>query len=218
MLVAGVDDAGRGAVIGPLVIAGVLLEKNSLYELTNLGVKDSKLLSPSRREQLADEIEKIAIQHHVIKLPPAEIDRVVETGKRLHKLNRLEAQTMGEVLTILKPEVAYVDASDVWADRFGAHVQESMPFTVQMISEHKADVKYPIVSAASILAKVARDQEISKLKEEYGAVGCGYATDQRTLEFLERLLRETHSYPGFVRKSWAPAKRVKRQVSQTRLL
>jgi len=220
MQVAGVDDAGRGSIIGPLVIAGVLLDDKDLPKLVGLGVKDSKLLSPRRREKLAAEIKELALKYHVTMLSPAEIDRVVETGKKLHKLNRLEAQTMAKVITVLKPDVAYVDASDVLADRFKQHIAENLSFEVQIISEHKADVRYPIVSAASILAKVERDKAISELQEKHGNIGCGYPTDPNTLKFLEVWIRKFGSYPDFVRRSWKPAKRLKTraETEQTRLV
>ncbi len=218
MFVAGVDDAGRGSTIGPLVIAGVLLDKKNLLKLTALGVKDSKRLSPSKRERLAEEIKKTALKYHVIGLSPAQIDEVVETGKKLHKLNWLEARTMANVISALKPDVAYVDASDVLADRFKTDIMENLEFKVQIVSEHKADVKYPIVSAASIIAKVERDQAISELRDTYGDFGCGYATDSKTLQFLENLIRELGSYPDFVRKSWKTAKRLKEKARQTKLV
>jgi len=220
MQIAGVDDAGRGSIVGPLVIAGVLLDEKDLHRLVDLGVKDSKLLSPHRREELATEIKKLALKYYVAMLSPAEIDRVVETGKKLHKLNRLEAQTMAKVITILKPDVAYVDASDVLADRFKQHILENLTFNVQIVSEHKADVNYPIVSAASIIAKVERDRAISELQEKYGNMGCGYPTDPNTLKFLEKWIRKFGSYPDFVRKSWKPAKRLKTKAEkdQTKLV
>jgi ribonuclease HII len=118
MFVAGVDDAGRGAVIGPLVIAGVLVKEEDLPKLKELGVKDSKLLSPHRRELLAVEIKRIAQKYHVIRLSPREIDVVVMSGRKLHKLNWLEAQTMAKVIEALKPDKVYVDASDVLEERF----------------------------------------------------------------------------------------------------
>jgi ribonuclease HII len=219
MQIAGVDDAGRGPIIGPLVIAGVLLDDKDLSRLVDSGVKDSKRLSPRRREELAAEIKKLALKYHVAMLSPTEIDIVVETGKKLHKLNRLEAQTMAKVITILKPDVAYVDASDVLADRFKQHVAENLTFKVQIISEHKADAKYPIVSAASIIAKVERDRALSALQEKYGNIGCGYATDPNTIKFLEKWIRKFGSYPDFVRKSWKPAKRLKMEAEaeQTKL-
>lgn len=207
MLVAGVDDAGRGCVIGPLVIAGVLMKEGDLPKLIQLGVKDSKLLLPSRREALAIEIKRLAERYAVMKLLPKEIDAVVEGGKKLHRLNRLEARTMAKVIESLKPDMAYVDASDVLEDRFKQHILESLPFKVEIISEHKADRSYPIVSAASIIAKVERDKEIAELAKKYGDFGSGYPTDPKTISFLKQCLENSDEYPDFVRKSWKPAKK-----------
>ena len=145
MIMAGVDEAGRGSVIGPLVLAGVSLEENDLPKLRNLGVKDSKLLSSQRRERLAIQIRDVALNCHVLFLSPTEIDIVVNSNRRLHKLNRLEAQAMARVITILKPNVVYVDAADVLADRFGEHIKENLSFKLKVVSEHKADLTYPIV-------------------------------------------------------------------------
>ena len=220
MLIAGVDDAGRGSVIGPLVIAGVLISEEDMPKLVELGVKDSKLLSPQRREKLAAEIKRIAKKYTVIKLSPKDVDAVVERGVKLHRLNRLEAQTMAKVIEALKPDIAYVDASDVLEERFKQHILECLPFKVEIVSEHKADRKYPVVSAASIIAKVERDSEIAELAEKYGDFGCGYPTDPKTISFLQKCLQKTGEYPDFVRKSWKPAKRVKseRDSLQKRLI
>ena len=219
MRIAGVDDAGRGPVIGPLVIAGVLIEKENLHRLVDLGVKDSKLLSPHKRERLAEEIKKTALQCHFIALSTSEIDKVVETGRKLRRLNHLEARTMAEVIAALKPDIAYVDASDVLAERFKQHILENLPFEVQIVSEHKADAKYPVVSAASIIAKVERDKAIRELRERYGDLGSGYITDPKTKEFLKSWIQKFGFYPEFVRKSWKPAKRLKTEAEakQTRL-
>lgn len=212
LLISGVDDAGRGSVIGPLAIAGVSFKEKDLPKLVDLGVKDSKLLSPQRRETLAHQIREIALSCHIVLLSPAEIDRVVETGRRLHRLNRLEAQAMAGVIEFLKPDVVYVDASDVLPYRFKDHIAENLTFSLKIISEHKADVKYPIVSAASILAKVERDRALSELQKKYGNTGCGYPTDSNTIKFLECWIRKFGSYPDFVRKSWKPAKRIMREA------
>ncbi|MCJ7613581.1 ribonuclease HII [Candidatus Bathyarchaeota archaeon] len=212
MLISGVDEAGRGPVIGPLIIAGVSIEETDLHKLVDLGVKDSKLLSPQRREKLAPQIKELAHNWHIISLSPAEIDRVVESKIKLHKLNRLEAQAMASVIAVLKPDVAYVDASDVLADRFGEHIAENLPFKLKIVSEHKADKKYPVVSAASILAKVERDKVISQLQKKHGNIGCGYPSDSNTIKFLETCIRKFGSYPDFVRKSWKTSKRVKSEA------
>ncbi len=220
MQVAGVDDAGRGAVIGPLVIAGVRLDEKDLHKLKEMGAKDSKLLSPHRREFLAIEIRKVVAKYVVLKLQPNEIDIVVRSGRKLHKLNYLEAQTMARVIEELKPDKVYVDASDVLEERFKQHILECLPFKVDIVSEHKADRNYVAVSAASIIAKVERDKEVSLLSEVYGDFGSGYPSDSRTMNFLEKLMKNTDEYPDFIRKSWKPAKKVKdgRGTHQSKLV
>jgi ribonuclease HII len=208
-MVGGVDEAGRGSVLGPLVVAGVSVDKKDLPKLVELGVKDSKLLSPQKREELVDHIREIALIHNVVFLTPAEIDAVVESKRKLHKLNRLEAKAMAKIITILKPDLVYVDASDVLADRFGEHILEELDFSTKIVSEHKADLNYPVVSAASIIAKVERDRVISQLKKRYGDLGCGYPSDSKTVKFLEDWATKFGEYPDFVRKSWKTAKRIK---------
>ena len=219
MLIAGVDDAGRGAIIGPLVIAGVLLEEKDLPKLVALRVKDSKLLSQKRREELSEAIRPLVLRYHVEKLWPAEIDKVVNSHIRLQKLNRLEAQTMAKVIEALRPDKAIVDASDVNEARYKEHILESLTHKPEIISEHKADRNYPIVSAASIIAKVERDRAIAELTQKYGELGCGYPTDPQTIAFLENWLKQHDEYPDFVRKSWKPAKKLKSDAAakQTRL-
>ena len=214
MLIAGVDDAGRGAVIGPLVIAGILVDEKGLKKIETLGVRDSKTIAPKRREYLAAEILKLVKDHHIVKLSPREIDHVVETGKKLHRLNRLEAKAMAQVISHLKPDIAYIDASDVLPERFSRHIIEELPFKVKIVSEHKADKNYPVVSAASIIAKVERDRAISDLRREYGEFGSGYASDGRTIKFLEEWMKTHKNYPDFVRRSWAPAKRIEAAYSK----
>ena len=212
MIVSGVDEAGRGSVIGPLVVAGVLFEEKDLAKLVDLGVRDSKLLSPKKRIELAIKIRKIALICHAVFLTPAEIDVVVESRRKLHKLNRLEAKAMAKIITILKPDLVYVDASDVLAERFGEHIAELLDFTPIIVSEHKADLTYPIVSAASIIAKVERDKAISQLQNRYGNLGCGYPSDPKTIKFLEEWKIKFGVYPDFVRKSWKTAKRIEEKT------
>ena len=212
MLVAGVDEAGRGCVIGPLVVAGVAVQTENLPLLAELGVKDSKLLTAKKREALYPEIIKIAQNHHIIRVPPAQIDKVVRSSRVLHKLNRLEAQTMAKIIDVLKPTEAYVDAADVLEQRFGSHISECLRYKTKIVSEHKADRTYPVVSAASIIAKVERDSEITKLKVKYGDFGTGYLTDDKTMVFLKRLLEKDGDYPSCIRKSWKPAQKAKSEL------
>ena len=206
MLICGVDDAGRGPVIGPLVIVGVLVDEHGLSNLIKIGVKDSKLLSPRRRKRLASEIMKIVRDYKIVKVSPREIDEVVRRGRKLHRLNRLEARVMADIIKELKPDLVYVDASDILPERFGQHIAEELPFKVEIVSEHKADKKYPVVSAASIIAKVERDREIEKLRKKYGDFGSGYAADPKTIAFLRKWIEDHDFFPEFVRKSWKTVK------------
>jgi ribonuclease HII len=215
MQVAGIDEAGRGCVIGPLVIAGVLVKQENLPALAQLGVKDSKLLTAKKREALAPEIIRLAEKYLILKLSPMEIDVAVERQTKLHKLNRLEAETMAKIVTELKPDTVYVDAADVVEQRFGHHIQEASPWKTHIVSEHKADKTYPIVSAASILAKVNRDQDVAELRVQYGDFGTGYLTDPKTKQFLTAWLKTNKEYPDCVRKSWKPAKYAKNQQGTT---
>ena len=211
MLVAGVDEAGRGCIIGPLVVAGVLVKEENLPVLRQLGVKDSKLLSPKKREALFNEITSLAENYHVIKLLPSEIDHAVECQVKLHKLNRLEAKTMTLIINILKPNEAYLDAADVLEERFTQHVQEGLTVKAKITSKHKADKIYPVVSAASIIAKVERDKEIEALQKVYGDFGSGYPADKKTLQFLKQWMQTRSDYPSCVRKSWKTAKQLKNE-------
>lgn len=206
MRILGVDEAGRGCVMGPLVVAGVLMHEDHQSRLMKLGVKDSKLLSPLRRQELAEEIKQVAIRTHLVRLTPAEIDKAVRCTQKLRKLNRLEARAMAKIVEALHPDVAIVDASDVLPDRYRQHIVECLPFPVRVISEHKADKSYPVVSAASIIAKVERDRIVEELRAKYGDFGSGYMSDAKTATFLEVLANSNLEYPDYVRSSWKPAR------------
>ncbi|MGA8905183.1 MAG: ribonuclease HII [Candidatus Bathyarchaeia archaeon] len=219
-LIAGVDDAGRGPIIGPLVVAGVLLGENRDRELLTMGVKDSKLLSPEVRVQLAPRIRALATKVSVAEVQPKEIDDVVLHGGKLRKLNFLEAQLMAQVISELSPKEAYVDASDVNEQRYGETIREFLPAAlrgIKLVSEHHADRTYPVVSAASIIAKVRRDEAVEALRGEYGNFGSGYITDERTMTFLREWRRTHAEYPPIVRLSWKTIKEIERDLGQSRL-
>lgn len=213
MRIAGVDEAGRGCVIGPLVIAGVVMDEDKLSDLVRAGVRDSKLLSAGRREVIAREIMRIAERCAVVKLLPAEIDWVVDNKRRLYSLNRLEAQAMAKVIEKLEPDMAFVDAADVVEERFARYIREGLVFKTRIVAEHKADRNYLVVSAASIIAKVERDKEVALLRSVFGDFGSGYLSDPRTVRFLREWVQLHEEYPDCVRKSWKPAKRIKAEQS-----
>jgi ribonuclease HII len=219
VLIAGVDEAGRGCVLGSLVIAGVLVLEEQLPDLVAIDVKDSKLLTQKKRETLFTEITKIVPAFKIVKVSPFEIDKAVNCQIPLHKLNRLEAKTMAQIIEHLHPDEVYVDAVDVFEERFAMHISEGLSFKPKIISRHKADQLYPIVSAASILAKVERDREITLLRDQFGDIGSGYLHDEKTKTFLVEWLKTHTDYPSWVRKSWKPVKKAlsERDTTQQKL-
>lgn len=199
-MICGVDEAGRGPVIGPLVVAGVLVDEEGLRRLRELEVRDSKLLTPSRREELYKEITAFA-GHQVIKTSARELDGLMGSKS----LNQIEADLFAKVISGLSPESAYVDAADVSCRNFERMILKAMKIKPLLVVEHKADERYPAVSAASIVAKVERDREIARLHEIHGDFGSGYASDERTRKFLDRCFRRDRSFPDCVRKRWKTA-------------
>lgn len=200
MLVCGVDDAGRGSVLGPLVIAGISIEQKNIKQLVKIGVKDSKQLSPQSRERLYEQILSLVEGYHVAKIPPRTIDKSV--SKNL--LNQLEANYMAKVVKKLEAGSSYVDSCDVNPKRFGLYIS-NIAKTGKIISSHHADRKYPVVSAASIIAKVSRDREIEKLRKNHD-LGSGYPSDPKTMKFIKEWVSQNGNVPVFVRKSWKPVK------------
>lgn len=209
--IAGIDDAGRGSILGPLVIAGVSMVEEKLGYLAEMGVRDSKLLSPAGREELYSKITDLASQVSILKLSPKEIDEYVLKGKKYRRLNYLEAMATARVVDRLDADVIYVDASDVNPERFKEDILSMTEKKAKIISAHHADRLYPIVSAASIVAKVSRDHELRILTEEFGEMGSGYPADERTITFLRRWVREHGELPPFARKSWKTAAKLLNQ-------
>ncbi len=200
MLVCGVDDAGRGSVIGPLVIAGISIKRHKIKHLSEIGVKDSKQLTPHSREKLYKKIISIVDDCYVAKISPSIIDRSVSKNQ----LNELEGKYMAKVIAKLRPDLAYVDSCDVNPKRFGMRVSKLAKIK-KIYSSHHADRRFPVVSAASIIAKVNRDKAIEKLRMNYD-VGSGYPSDSKTMEFIRKYIELSGMPPQFVRKSWRPVK------------
>lgn len=203
VLIAGLDEAGRGPVIGPLVMAGVLVKEEKLENLKNIGVKDSKLLSPLKRERLYDQIIDIAEDHVIIIVPPKEIDNALNSDDM--NLNWLEAVKSAEIINKLKPSKAVVDCPSNNIQAYSNYLKKRLTVKCDLVVEHKADLNYVESGAASILAKVTRDNEIEKLKKQCRIdFGSGYPSDPKTVKFL----KENYDKYNFFRKSWASYKNV----------
>ncbi|HIJ98542.1 TPA: ribonuclease HII [archaeon] len=216
MKILGIDEAGRGAVIGPLVICGALIDENKLSELVKLKVKDSKLLTENQRDILAPQIRIVLHAYEIVKISPKEIDSQRNSGI---SLNDIEAEKMAHLINEYKPDIVYVDAIDSDLKTFRARMNKFLRFTPKKsIFEHKADVKYPIVSAASILAKVERDEDVKALELNYGTIGSGYPSDPITVSFLKDWLEEHGKLPvEIIRETWSTAEAFKTKGKQKSL-
>jgi ribonuclease HII len=217
MRVAGVDEAGRGCVIGPLVVAGAVFEEEDLPRLTEMGVRDSKRLTAKRRLSLADKIMDLALDVSYFELPPRVIDKVVFRSEPLRRLNYLETMAMAKVLRDLEPDAAYVDTCDVDHRRCGEQMSFVLPFEADIVCEPRADDTYPATGAASILAKVRRDHVVAGLRELHGDFNSGYPSDRKTSEFVEGWFREYDECPPWMRASWATVRRHTGVFKQTLL-
>jgi ribonuclease HII len=212
MKIAGIDEAGKGPVIGPMCVAGVIMDESNINALKNLGVADSKKLSPKKRENLARQIRKYAEGIFIQEIEACQIDEL----RNIMSMNDIMIRGFSSVLENLKPDLAYVDAADVNAERFGKkllaayenkHEGEKKP---EIVSEHRADEIYPIVSAASIIAKVRRDELIGNIKESINEdFGSGYPSDPKTKKFLQEWMDKNGNLPDFVRHSWKTAAKLK---------
>lgn len=201
-MLAGVDEAGRGPVLGPLVVAAVMMESDK--PLKKLGVKDSKLLSPAKRAAMLPEIVKLA--HRVeVRVIPAE-----ELNARMPKqnLNEIEVDAFAELVERLAPTKAFLDACDVNAERFGQNVAKRITHACAIRAEHEADARHPIVAAASIVAKTERDRLMHAIANEHGACGSGYSHDAVTRAWLEGYVASHGKLPTFARREWETSRRL----------
>jgi ribonuclease HII len=206
ILVGGVDEAGRGSVMGPLVVAGVSVQKKYLSRLRRAGVRDSKLLSPKARCQLFRKIVDLAEHICIFKSDCNEVDHYVSSNM----LNKLEAKAMAAVIDSIYAARVYVDACDVNSKRYKECVECHLPIgpKPRILSLHHCDRTNTVVSAASIVAKVIRDAEIQKIRLLHKEIGSGYPCDKKTVGFIAQWISNHHSAPPFVRKSWKPVRAI----------
>ncbi|HDQ16403.1 MAG TPA: ribonuclease HII [Bacteroidetes bacterium] len=187
--------------MGPLVVAGVKIKDEQ--RLIEISVKDSKKLSPKRRELLSVRIKQLVDNYELLVIPAKDIDDM----RKVMTLNEIEVNAFRKVIKKLRPEICYVDSADVNEKRFARDILSGLSFNVEIISKHKADDVYPIVSAASILAKTKRDGEVSKialkLQEKLDMpFGSGYPADVITQNFLKTWYKKFGKLPPHTRRSW----------------
>lgn len=220
--IAGIDEAGRGPIIGPLVIAVAAIHKENIALLKDLGVKDSKLLTEDQREAIFKALEH-KVHHELVIIAPSEIDEAVNS--KTHNLNWLEADKAADILNKIDAKLdndvveAIIDCPSTNIQAYTNYFRDKVNNDdIKLVVEHKADLNHLIVGAASIIAKVTREKEIEKSKRKFKIdFGSGYPSDPKTKEFL----KTNHSNPKLqhlFRKSWDPYKKIIESKFQTRLL
>ena len=183
------------------MIAGVTIDKNDEDKLKKFGVKDSKTLSPKRREDLAQKIEELAANVIVLRVQPCRIDDMRAAGINLDKI---EAMKMAEIIDLSTGTTVYIDALTSNPKKFERVVTSyTKSKEYDLVVKNYLDESVIAVSAASIIAKVERDKSIQEIKDRVNFdFGVGYPHDQRTIDFVESLIKKKKDLPTFVRKSW----------------
>jgi ribonuclease HII len=222
MMIAGIDEAGKGPVIGPMCIGGIKIEESKAHILKLLGVADSKKLTPKKREQLAGLIKKHSESYFILEVSPFQIDEL----RKIMNMNEVMVVCFAKVLEQLKPDLVYVDAADVKAERFAENLRreyaknnQNNSTKIDIVSMHQADVLYPTVSAASIIAKVRRDEIIKELKKEWNAdFGSGYPSDPKTKKFLFKWGKQhCGEFPSIVRQSWKTVTNIREELKNVEM-
>ena len=201
VLVCGIDEARRGPVLSVMVMCGALIEEKDLPKLIKLKPRDSKLMTADEREELYPKLLPVLKYYRVFILQPAEIDKAVHGHDGLN-LNKLEAKKSAEILNEFNPDKAIIDCPSNNISSYKIYLKKLVKNKkIELILEHNAE-RYPLVAAASIIAKVTGDREIEKIKKQIGIdFGSGYMSDPKTVEFLKNNFEK---YPELFRKSWFP--------------
>jgi len=204
-LILGIDDAGRGPVIGPMVLAGCLINEKTEKEFKKLGIKDSKQLTQKRREHFEKIIKEKAETFEITLAYPKEIDGQNYDGVNLNALEAIKtAIIINRINKGFNKIKVVVDCPSVsiskWQDFLKTKIKNLS--NLEIVCEHKADQNHIAVSAASILAKCVREKEMSLLKEKYGdEIGSGYCHDPATKKFLDDHFKK-YGADGIFRKTW----------------
>jgi len=205
MLILGIDDAGRGPVIGPMVLAGCLVDEKTEKEFKKLGIKDSKQLTQKRREFLEKIIKEKSETFEIVLSYPVEIDGTNHKGINLNALEAIKAaEIINKINKGFKRIKVIVDCPSPsiikWQDFLKTKIKNLS--NLEISCEHKADKNHISVAAASILAKCVREKEMSLLKEKYGnGIGSGYCHDPLTKKFLDEHFKK-YNADGIFRKTW----------------
>ena len=219
--ISGIDEAGRGPLIGPLVICVAAIQEGKDNLLKELGVKDSKLLTEKQREDILKNLLKI-VQYELVMIQPSEIDEALNSENT--NLNWLEADHGAALLNKLDVKLnnniskTIIDCPSTNIKAYTTYFQEKVDNKdIKLVVEHKADFNYLIVGAASIIAKVTREKELEKLRKKFKVdFGSGYPADPKTKEFVEKHYNDQKIQHLF-RKTWETYKAIARKKDQKNL-
>jgi ribonuclease HII len=205
----GVDEAGKGPVLGSMFAAAVRAEPEMLPD----GVGDSKGIAPAKRARLDADIRTAADAVAVAEIP---VDRIDDPET---DMNTLTVAAHAEALSGVATDGVHgmIDAGDTDAERFGRRVVDRTDAAVAVTAEHGADETDPLVGAASIVAKVARDSHVDALAATHGDVGSGYPSDPTTRDFLVEYVEENGELPDCARTSWSTCDDVLAAAQQSSL-
>ncbi|XP_042228890.1 ribonuclease H2 subunit A-like isoform X1 [Homarus americanus] len=214
--VLGVDEAGRGPVLGPMVYGICFCPVSKHEDLKAAGVADSKTLSEEQREKIFSIMHENSdyIGWSLEVISPLNISNSMY---KRPKVSLNEVSHNAAIGLIKRAIAAGVKVSEVYVDTVGppekyqAKLQDVFP-TIKVIVEKKADALFPCVSGASICAKVARDRALKKWEFPEGTEvdnwGSGYPGDAVTKNFLMNSIDRVFGFPGIVRFSWSTAEKI----------
>jgi len=208
MNILGIDEVGRGPVIGPLVVAGIMIPEKKISVLERIGIKDSKKLTPTRRKILSQKLKNI-FDYEIVEISAQDIDNL--RSKEVN-LNEIEKIAMLKIIDKLDADCIIIDSIDVKPKRLEEEIS-ALVKDVKIVSVHKADDKYIEVAAASVIAKCKRDIIIEQLQKRYrkiGEIGSGYPSDPKTKKFLKNFTYD--EMPKIVRKSWKTIENLKNKA------
>ena len=201
----GLDEAGRGCVLGPLVIGGFLAEESDAQALLNAGADDSKRLTHKKRLEIREALRPLG-QTLIKEITPAEIDA--------GNINTLEEEAFAAMIIASQPDHVIIDAPcnprgiPAFEERLTGRLRQANCPIPRFTIQPKADANFSICGAASIFAKVHRDAAI----EAIGAVGSGYPSDPVTRRWLSGFIRRGEAFPACVRTRWGTIENLRQQT------
>lgn len=205
--VLGIDEAGRGCVLGDLVIAGFFSEDPDDLVLRTAGAADSKAIARSRRDRARAALSSLGVAE-IRRISPPQIDE--------GNLNTLEESAIVDIIRVVRPDLVFIDAlgHPSTLPALKRRLSAQLPSDLQPLwtIEPKADATFPIVGAASIFAKTLRDDLLDELRAEFGEIGSGYPSDPKTRSWLSAWVGAGKPWPSFVRTRWATITEITQQT------